>query len=495
MCMEMGMGKSLTSISHTLSQDFQDATKAPTLIVASKTVMLEWKSQCIEKFLTDDVKVLYLHRDFCKNFDEISLETVLKYDIVVTTYDVCVSGATIGNGRNVYDDCMVYGDEHTLMKGKVESVEIRKALKTGTGTTSTSTPALKGAGVIYAVEWERIIADESQRFANPQTITYFCMMAICAKYRWCLSGTPIRNYDTDIWAQLRFCGYQTINRAIFWKRIGRMQFIKENLSRFIFTASYSDAGITLPPINEVDIKVQMTEHQKNIYRDVKNRTNEVYKQVVYGNVDFTNVLAMLTKLRQCAISEYLLDPDSKRGSEQNNIENGIDSPKITEIINIIKGIPVDEKVCIFTAFTSFSDLIAHSISTFLPEVGYVQVDGDKDGCDRRDSLAKFKTDTSCRVILMTYRVGGEGLNLIEANHCIFGEPWWSTAVLKQAKARVWRTGQTRPVNIYNIICSNTVEEKIVDICKEKERMIGDYLLKSDKCLDKISVGRILSVYN
>ena len=143
MCMEMGMGKSLTSISHTLSQDFQDATKAPTLIVASKTVMLEWKSQCIEKFLTDDVKVLYLHRDFCKNFDEISLETVLKYDIVVTTYDVCVSGATIGNGRNVYDDCMVYGDEHTLMKGKVESVEIRKALKTGTGTTSTSTPALK----------------------------------------------------------------------------------------------------------------------------------------------------------------------------------------------------------------------------------------------------------------------------------------------------------------------------------------------------------------
>ena len=164
---------------------------------------------------------------------------------------------------------------------------------------------------------------------------------------------------------------------------------------------------------------------------------------------------------------------------------------VKQIIEIIKSIPAHEKVCIFTSFTTFSDLIASAIHSI---VGYVQVDGDKDGKERRDAIEKFKTDASCRVIIMTYRVGGEGLNLVEANHCIFGEPWWSTAVLKQAKARVWRTGQKRPVSVYNIITEGTVEENIVKICKDKEAMIGGYLLKSDKCLDKVTVGRILSVY-
>lgn len=482
MSMEMGMGKSLTSIAHTLSLDFQDASKSPTLIIASKTVMLEWKTQCIEKFLTEDVKVLYLHRDFCDDFDSIRFSDVLKYDVVVTTYDVCVSGAS-----NVYDECMVYGDEHSLMKGKIESVELRKS--------SITTRNRTGAGVVYAIDWERVIADESQRFANPQTITYYCMMAICAKYRWCLSGTPIRNYDIDIWAQLRFCGYKTINRAFFWKRIGKVQFIKENLSDVVFVAKYADAGITLPEKNEQDIVVTMSPQQSSVYLAIKERANDVYKQVVYGNTDFTNVLAMLTKLRQCAITDYLLEPESKRSDSKHIRQNdySVNSPKISKIIEIINSIPTDEKVCIFTSFTSFSDLIASTIAALLPHVGYVQVDGDKDGTERKDALAKFKTDPNCRVIIMTYRVGGEGLNLVEANHCIFGEPWWSTAVLKQAKARVWRTGQTRPVTVYNIITENTIEESIVSICKEKEKMIDGYL-KNDKYLDKVMVGRLLSVH-
>ena len=485
LCMQMGMGKSLASISHTLSKDFHDNSRAPTLIIASKTVMIEWKSQCIEKFLNSNVKVLYLHRDFYKNIDTVDAAEVVKYDIVITTYDVCTSGADLGNGKNAFDDCMVYGNEHTLMKGKIESIERRKSPR--------GTAHLKGAGVVYAIEWERVIADESQRFANPQTVTYFCMMAICSKYRWCLSGTPIRNYDTDIWAQLRFCGYDTIARPVYWKRIGKAQFVKDKLADSIFIVGYSDVGMVLPEKSEHEFTVKMDDEQLGVYNTIKERTNEVFKQVVNGTTEFTNVLAMLTKLRQCAISPYLLDPESKRRCV-NNISSGYESSKITKILDIISGIPNDEKICFFTSFTSFSDLLANAIEKTLPNIGYVQVDGDKDGRERREALEKFKTDVKCRVILMTYRVGGEGLNLVEANHCIFGEPWWSTAVLKQAKARVWRTGQKRPVSVYTIITEGTVEEMIVNICKEKEKMIDSYLLRTDKCLDKVTVGRLLYVY-
>lgn len=483
LCMQMGMGKSLTSISHALSKDFRNNSRAPTLVVASKTVMIEWKTQCFEKFLTSGVKVLYLHRDYVSDIDSISASDLLKYDVVITTYDVCIAGSALDNGCKVYDECFIYGDDHTLMKDKVESVEIRNSARL--------TGGLKGAGSIYSIEWERVIADESQRFANPNTITYYCMMAICAKYRWCLSGTPIRNYDTDIWAQLRFCGYKSVARAIFWKRVGKAQFKKEKLEDAIFVVGYSDAGIVLPEKTEHEFMVKMEPEQVGIYNAIKERTAEVYKQVVHGKTDFTNVLAMLTKLRQCAISPFLLEHESKRGN--NTGVSYHESPKTTKILDIIRSVPADEKICVFTSFTSFSDLIANTIARSLPDVGYVQIDGDKDGQERRDALDKFKTDPACRVIIMTYRVGGEGLNLIEANHCIFGEPWWSTAVLKQAKARVWRTGQKRPVSIYNIIVEGTVEEMIVKICNEKEKMISGFI-RSDKCLDKVTVGRLLNVY-
>lgn len=486
LCMQMGMGKSLTSVCHTLSKDFRDNSRSPTLIVASKTVMIEWKTQCIEKFLNNCVNVLYLHRDFYKDIDNITASEIMKYDLVITTYDVCTAGAALPNGKAVYEECFVYGNEHTMMKGKVEMIEMRKS----TATTS----ALCGSGAIYAVEWERIIADESQRFANPQTVTYYCMMAIVAKYRWCLSGTPIRNYETDIWAQLRFCGYTNITRASYWKRIGKAQFVKDKLGEAVYIADYKDVGIELPEKKELQFTVKMDNEQAALYNSIKERTNEVYKQVIKGSTEFTNVLAMLTKLRQCAISTTLLNSDAKRGSTERNITD-FKSPKVDKIVEIIKSIPKEEKICIFTSFTTFSDLIAAAISKLLPEIGYVQVDGDKDGHDRKEALEKFKTDVNCRVILLTYRVGGEGLNLVEANHCIFGEPWWSTAVLKQAKARVWRTGQTRPVSVYTVVVENTVEEMIVNICVEKEKMISEYLLHSDKCLDKVTVGRLLNVYN
>ena len=486
-CMEMGMGKTLVGLTHTLS-----SPKGPTLIIASKTVMIEWKTNGIDKFL-DNVNVLYMHPDFMSKVEiaDLTEEKVKQYDIVITTYDVCMSAC---KNTAFYEDCFEYGDVHTMLKGKIVTVNIRKTI-------SAAHRKATGTGTLYSVSWERVICDESQRFANHNTKLYYCMMAICAKYRWCLSGTPIRNYETDIWAQLRFCGYRTIDRAIEWSRHGRVQFAAENLNTVVYNVKYTDVGIQLTEKTERDEIVTMTQQQKKAYTKFLDDAKAVYKNVVEGKKDFAEIIASFVRLRQCAIAPYLVCKESKRNPSQSdsrtNLEYklkdsvlGIYCPKILRIIEILKGIPSDDKVCFFTTFTSYSDLLASALDS--TEFKYLQLDGDTSGPDRNSVLDKFRNDSSIKILLLTYRVGGEGLNLVEANHCIFGEPWWTNSVLRQAKARVWRTGQTKPVFVYNIITTDTIEDRILEICKEKDDMTNEYL-QSSGGLTKVMLGRILKL--
>jgi SNF2 family DNA or RNA helicase len=67
-------------------------------------------------------------------------------------------------------------------------------------------------------------------------------------------------------------------------------------------------------------------------------------------------------------------------------------------------------------------------------------------------------------------VGGEGLNLVEANHVVFVNRWWNPSANNQAKDRVSRIGQTRTVMVHSFTCRDTVEEVLDDIIKEKGRL-------------------------
>ena len=65
------------------------------------------------------------------------------------------------------------------------------------------------------------------------------------------------------------------------------------------------------------------------------------------------------------------------------------------------------------------------------------------------------------------RVAAEGLNLTVANNVIFLNRWWNPSSNNQARDRVNRMGQEKIVNIYNIYCANTVEDRLNEILTEK----------------------------
>jgi SNF2 family DNA or RNA helicase len=523
--LEMGLGKTLVSIVTSLitpkiscSEKYPNGF--PTLIVASKTVMDIWKVDGFEKFFSStDVKVLYFHRSYMteREMDSISRKELLKYDFIVTTYDFISGAAKIDNE---YEKVCIMGDDHTLMKGKV--VAIRPKTKE-----QCDNAKVVGKKILFYTPWERIFCDESHSL-NPTTFLFKAVMCLYGEFRHCLTGTPIKNYETDIWAQLRFCGYSGTEDKNIWKHQGRGLMVSHKLKEAVLSIDYADTKIILPPTLYIDESVVMCETEQRVYDFVLGVTKNVFDMMTSRQVNFASVLALFTKLRQICIAPYLITTQSKRGNStysitKNDIDEdiagyylkdletkeelwswvknrdgtaGIQSSKMSLILNTIRNIPKGDKVLIFSSFTSLLDLLGYALNKKFPGYKFRQMDGDVNQNQRKKIIQDFR-DEECQInaLLLTYKVGSEGLNLANANHVICVEPWWTPIVTKQAVSRCRRMGQTKKVFVYNLFLKDTVEDRIIEKCKAKLEMAECYLegTKRDKIQFKKELASILGI--
>jgi len=481
--MEMGLGKSLTAATLSLisprpprkSKHGQDGF--PTLIIASKAVMAEWKTQCFDLFFGDKVKVLYFHPDYTDKdaIESMTREELIKYDFVVTTYDMCVRTAKVHSflKRVKFDnDAVIY---------QCTRKESDK-------------PTQTGSAILFCTPWERIICDESQKFANFKTKMYMSMMAMYGEFKWCLTGTPIRNYSTDIWAQFRFVGYNEIEHHNRWK----FEYSKhmKTLRRALQTLSYKEAGIELPPKNMNIVRVNFGKTEHAIYGIYYEKLMTAFRKYITHDAAFMCVLAWFTRLRQVCVSSYILTPQSKRNKKPSDDEaleellatdemskwildkdgeSGIGSCKIKATIKIIKEMAKGEKILIFSMFVSALDLVAYALDENLPDMEYALLVGSTKQEDRVEILKRFR-EGKIPILLMNYKVGSEGLNLTQANNVVLLEPWWTDAVHNQAIARAWRINQLKAVNVFILTIEGTIETKILEICEQKMEMSKSILL-------------------
>lgn len=504
--LEMGLGKTLTSICISLLNKKKDSF--PSLVIASKTVMGEWKSQGFEKFFGKAVKVLYLHKDYLnmKHIHNLTRDKVLEYDFVITSYSNVVSTA---RKYREWEPCLER--EEGLNMGRVISVHPKKR-------SCANNPTMKGMRILFHTPWETVIADESQTFCNPTTATYRSMMAIYGKYKICLTGTPIRNYTTDIWSQLRWLGYDVVPYKPDWKRNYNRYNIEHKLSNFILSIETRATDIVLPPKTVTDIEIFIDKNNMDVYGKAVNIAKDLYKKMVSSLTSYADVLSVFMRLRQICIAPYIILPESKRNNDlppstfiknlrscldeeskkwimDKNGTAGIRSPKIQAIMRQIEKVPAGEKLLIFSTFTSALDLIADAIIEFTSHK-FEQLDGESIGQERIDIIESFRKNPEVKILLVSYKIGGEGLNLVEANHVIMVEPWWTKAVSEQAEARVHRPGQKKEVFVYNIYVRNTIENHVLNICKEKKVMAENILngrKHETKGLDKLTMARILQI--
>lgn len=164
------------------------------------------------------------------------------------------------------------------------------------------------------------------------------------------------------------------------------------------------------------------------------------------------------------------------------------SSKIEALLKEIKRIEEDNpdhKVLVFSQFIRMLDLIEFRLKQ--EYVACVKLTGSLTIQQRNNIITDFTlNDEGTKVLLISTKAGGEGLNLQRANHVFVMDPWWNPAVEFQAIQRAHRIGQTRPVTAKRFIVKDTIEEKIIELQNKKQAVFEATVGKDNSSWGKLS---------
>ena len=324
-----------------------------------------------------------------------------------------------------------------------------------------------------------LILDESQYIKNPESKTYKSITDLSAKHRLVLTGTPIENNLVDLWAQMNFLNPGLLGNRHFFREefvfpIQRhndelaTKRLKSLISPFMLRRTKEQVAKDLPPLTEQEVLCEMTEEQTKVYETEKSRArNEILNKKEDKNKK-TNAIAILhalMKMRQSANHPLLIDK-AYLGA----------SGKFDEIMRHTENVVTEKhKVLIFSSFVKHLQLLA----TAFKNEGwkYQMLTGQT--TNRKAVIDRFKSDQETGIFLISLKAGGVGLNLTEADYVFILDPWWNPAAEMQALSRAHRIGQTKNVFVYRFISSNTIEEKIRNLQKQKSQLAEAFIENTD----------------
>ncbi|KAE9617606.1 hypothetical protein Lal_00034592 [Lupinus albus] len=160
-----------------------------------------------------------------------------------------------------------------------------------------------------------------------------------------------------------------------------------------------------------------------------------------------------------------------------DVENNVtESSKVSKLLDYLQSIErshFGEKSIVFSQWTSFFDLLENPLK--IRGIAYLRFDGKLTQKQREKVLNEFNETKEKRVLLMSLKAGGVGLNLTAASHVFIMDPWWNPAVEEQAIMRIHRIGQKRRVIVRRFIVKDTVEDRLQQVQAKKQRMISGAL--------------------
>ena len=490
-----GLGKTLISVYHSITDRLAKIENGddvyPTLIVVSKTMMREWQNECFEKFFKDTIKVLVFY-DSYKKLQKITRKEIMEYDFVITTYDECSKICNFGEHHKY--SIVKKGEGTLLQSDKIDYIKCKSF-------SDCNKIYVKGPNTMYCTPWERIICDESHRFANPNSKIFTHMMSLYGKHKWCMSGTPMTNYSTDIWSQLRFCGYEEIKTQCVWKKKCDDIMKGTSIKKAIISIDHEKTDVELPSKTSENIYIDLSDDEKKCYEWLLGLTKLSYNEMLRGKKNYMDVLTLFTRLRQCCISPKVLQSQSFLETIKKDCSSDAEyvrqydsiSTRYKTIKDIASKIPSNEKVLIFTMYATVAEHIGKLLGS-----SYIVITGKESVSKRENMIKEFRTSHNVKGLIFTYKVGSEGLNLTEANHVINVEPWWNNTVSIQSESRAWRIGQKKEVHVYNIYVNNSIEIYVQSVKEKKQDMINSFLslsskIKLKKNISKKKMGKILGI--
>ncbi|MFD8259537.1 DEAD/DEAH box helicase [Streptomyces griseoluteus] len=349
------------------------------------------------------------------------------------------------------------------------------------GTLRCDLPDLRDAG-----PWGLVVADEAQHAKNPASATAKALRALPAHARVALSGTPVENNLTELWALLDWTTPGLLGPlTAFRKRYGRAaeraargsqaaadaaaaRQLGSLIRPFVLRRRKTDPGIApeLPLKTETDHPVRLTREQTVLYEaQVRESMDEIRK--AQGIARHALVLKLLTALKQiCNHPAHYLKVDAEAPLTGRSGKLQL----LDELLDVLMS--ENASALVFTQYTRMARLLEAHLSGRGIETLFLH---GGTPVHRREEMVDAFQRGEVPVFLLSLKAAGTGLNLTRASHVIHYDRWWNPAVEDQATDRAYRIGQTQPVQVHRLITEGTVEERIAQLITSK-RDLADSVL-------------------
>lgn len=321
------------------------------------------------------------------------------------------------------------------------------------------------------------ILDESQAIKNLQSQLHRAVMLVNSSHRLALSGTPIENNLSELYALFRFLNPAMFGSAENFTKnylnpiqknndLDATKALRRKIYPFILRRLKKDVLKELPDKIEQTLYVEMSDQQAIYYE----QRRQFYKQAIDQQVAVKGIqqsqffiFQALNELRQIASV-----PEVQTGGR-------IESPKMELLLEQLEDALANKhKVLIFANYLAAVENIGEELDK--RGIDFVSMTGSTR--HRKELVDRFQNNPECQVFILTLKTGGTGLNLTAADIVFIFDPWWNKAAESQAIDRTHRIGQNKKVMSFKLITMNTIEEKMLKL-QEAKSILFDNIISSD----------------
>ncbi|MGF0169224.1 SNF2-related protein [Streptomyces sp. Marseille-Q5077] len=345
--------------------------------------------------------------------------------------------------------------------------------------------------------WGMVVADEAQHVKNPYSATAKALRTIPTPARVALTGTPVENNLSELWALLDWTtpgllGPLKSFRARHARAVenGEDEEAVDRLARlvrpFLLRRKKSDPGIVpeLPPKTETDHPVPLTREQAALYEAVVRESMYVI-ETAEGMARKGLVLKLLTSLKQICDHPalYLKEAEAATGDRL-----AARSGKLTLLDELLDTLLAEDgSALVFTQYVGMARLIASHLAARAVPVDLLH--GGTPVPDRERMVDRFQSGET-PVLVLSLKAAGTGLNLTRAGHVVHFDRWWNPAVEEQATDRAYRIGQTQPVQVHRLITEGTVEDRIAEMLESKRALADAILGTGESALTELTAREL-----
>lgn len=319
-------------------------------------------------------------------------------------------------------------------------------------------------------KFDMILFDECHKAKEVTSIQAKNLLKLTsAKYKVAMTGTLLMNNPLDTYVPLKWIGVENssyTNFRFYYCTYGgafnniltgfkNMEVLKDEIDSCSLRRLKS--LLNLPPKTLIDEYVEMSDAQRKFYDDVvAGVTNDVDKV----KLTTTNLLSMISRLRQAtACPTYLTT-------------SNIPSAKVDRACDLVDEIISNgNKVVVFSTFKE----TVHNLKQRLAQYNPVSCTGDDKDDYINQCIDRFQTSPDCNVFLGTWQKCGTGITLTSATYMIFIDTPWTSAAYLQAQDRIYRIGTKDNVTIYNLMCKDSIDERVLEILNDKSAL-SDYII-------------------